>query len=93
LVPEGTGTTVTWSPITDSNAPWYFYTRFHLGYEEAVVDVVAYEGMGAYREVIDAKAMRRIRPDVEVQLVIEQATVGSAHAIQLGMAGRTLFGF
>ncbi len=56
LVPEGTGSTVLWSPFTDSDAPWFYWTCFHLGYEEAVTDVVDMPGMTSYREVIDSKA-------------------------------------
>jgi len=25
VVPEGTSTTVLWSPFTDANAPWFYY--------------------------------------------------------------------
>ena len=39
-VPEGTGTTVLWSPTTDGDAPWLWVDYFALGYEEMVTDVV-----------------------------------------------------
>ncbi len=41
LVPEGTGTTVLWSPSTDSDAPWLWWDVLPLIYEENVADVVA----------------------------------------------------
>ena len=40
-VPEGSGATVRYSPISDANAPWIWYSTAHLQYEEAVTDVVA----------------------------------------------------
>ena len=43
------------------------------------------------RVVIDNKAMRRIR-NQEVQLVIENATIGSAGAANNSLQVRTLFG-
>ena len=38
LVPEGIGTTVLWSPITDGDAPWVWWDTMHLIYEEYVAD-------------------------------------------------------
>jgi len=92
LVPEGTGTTVLWSPITDAIAPWFFYSRFHLGYEEMVTDVVDVPIATGYREAIDSKAMRKIRPDLEIQFVVEQATIATAMAVNVRVAGRFLLG-
>ncbi len=40
LVPEGTGSTVLWSPITDGDAPWIWWDTFMLSYEEYVTDVI-----------------------------------------------------
>ena len=40
LVPEGTGTTVLWSPITDGDAPWVWWDACHLIYDEMVTDVI-----------------------------------------------------
>ncbi len=91
LVPEGTGTTVLWSPETDSDAPWIWWTGFDLAYEEQVTDVVAAEGMTYYREVIDNKAMRIMR-NQEIQLVTENVTVTSASAVNTHFAARFLTG-
>ena len=91
LVPEGTGTTVLWSPITDSDAPWIWYDRFAIGYEEAVTDVIGSPGLSVYRSVIDNKAMRIVR-NQEVQVVWEQATLGSAAAINTVVSVRALVG-
>ena len=33
-VPEGTGSTVLWSPLTDGDAPWIWRDVFHLLYNE-----------------------------------------------------------
>ncbi len=91
LVPEGTGSTVLWSPLTDTDAPWFWYTSFAIGWEEGVADVIAMAGLSVYREVIDSKAMRKVR-NRELQLVIESATVGSALAVNVRVSGRFLAG-
>ncbi len=92
VVPEGTGTTVTWSPLLDPNAPWFYYTRFSLGYEEMVTDVIDIPGMTSYRETIDSKAMRRSAPDTEVQVVFEQGTLLNADGCNIVVEGRVLLG-
>ena len=89
LVPEGTGSTVLWSPLSDSDAPWFYYTTFFLGYDEPVVDVIDIPGASSYRETVDSKAMRRVR-NQEVQFVVENTTIGSAEAINVVMGGRFL---
>ncbi len=91
LVPEGTSTTVLWSPLTDGDAPWIWVDYFHLGYEEMVTDVISVQAMLGFRRVIDNKAMRRIR-NQEVQCVIEQATVGGGESINTALQVRSLFG-
>jgi len=92
LVPEGSGTTVQWLPITEANAPFLMYERFTLGYEEMVSDVIDVPGLTMFRKVIDVKAMRIIRPDVEVQIAIEQASLNGAEVINLVFSHRTLIG-
>ena len=89
LVPEGTGTTVLWSPATDADAPWMYYTSFLLGYEEMVTDVVDVPSLSGYREVIDSKAMRRVR-NQELQVVVENTSVLSAKTVNLFVTGRIL---
>ncbi len=92
VVPEGTGTTVLWSPFADTNAPWFWFTSFVLGYEEYVTDVVDCPGLTSYREIVDSKAMRRSPPDTEVQLVIENTTFAGAVGVNVQWAGRILIG-
>ncbi len=91
LVPEGTGSTVLWSPITDGDAPWIYYDTFCLGAEEPLADVLHYPGLGMVRRVIDNKAMRIVR-NQEVQCVVEQATIGTAQAMNLCLQVRALTG-
>ena len=91
LVPQGQGTTVIWSPLSDPNAPWFLYAAFSLGFEEQVTDVVE-TPISAYREVIDSKAMRIQRSDVEVQMVVENATAGNAANVNVVVSGRMLIG-
>ena len=91
LVPEGTGTTVLWSPITDGDAPWLWVDYAMLGYEEMVADVIDVPGMTAVRRVIDSKAMRKVR-NTEMQCVIENATVGGAEQVNVAGQVRVLSG-
>ena len=91
LVPEGTGTTVLWSPLTDADAPWIWYDTAILGYEEMVTDVIDLPVLTAVRRVIDNKAMRIIR-NQEIQFVVENTTELSASAINTRVGGRILSG-
>ncbi len=92
VVPDGPGTTVLWSPVTDANAPWFWYTRFTLAYEEMVTDVIDVPGMTSFTEVIDSKAMRKIPPDSEVQVVAENVTLLAAGSINVCSGSRMLLG-
>jgi len=92
LVPEGSSTTVLWSPLTDVSAPWWMYERFSIGYEEMVTDVVSVQGLPVFRRQVDVKGMRIIRPDVEAQIVIEVATLLTTDAVNLSFSSRVLFG-
>ncbi len=74
-VPEGTGTTVLWSPFTDADAPWIWFGSYWLGYEEMVVDVVDVPAITGVRDVIDSKAMRILR-NQELQIVFENTAIG-----------------
>ena len=91
-VPEGTGTTVLWSPVTDGDAPWIWVWATIIGYEEMVTDVVDVPGISSARTVVDNKAMRILR-NQELQLVIESSTIATpAQAINAGFGGRFLAG-
>ncbi len=91
LVPEGTGTTVLWSPISDADAPWIWWDVYHLAYEEMVADSIQSASSSGARRVIDNKAMRIIR-NQEMQFVAENATIGNASAVNLAGSVRGLFG-
>ena len=91
LVPEGTGSTVTVSPLTEPGAGWFYHEAVVIGYDEPVTDVIDVPGLSSVRSVIDIKAMRVIRPEIEIQLVIEATTVGGAGAINVHVVGRFLF--
>ncbi len=91
-VPEGTGTTVLWSPITDDDAPWIWWDTISLLYEEPVVDTISTNLSGA-RRVVDSKSMRKLR-NTEIQFVVENATIsglGSA-TTNVWVSGRALAG-
>ncbi len=91
LVPEGTGTTVLWSPITDADAPWIWADYATIGYEEMVTDLVDVPALSMVRRIIDNKSMRIIR-NQEIQWVIENVTLGTAMTVNLATNGRALFG-
>ncbi len=90
-VPEGTGTSVLWSPLSDGDAPWIWYSVFHLGYEEYVSDVIDSPLATCYREVIDSKAMRIIR-NQEIQAVWESSTLLTAISFNSFLQVRALTG-
>ena len=92
LVPDGSGTTVTWSPLADPEAPWFWYSSFFLDYEEQVADVIGSPMVSAYRETIDSKAMRVVRSDTEVQLVFEQVATQGTGPVKINVNGRILSG-
>ena len=90
LVPEGTGTTVLWSPQTDGDAPWIWVENFDLSYDEQVTDVISNQ-MQAFRAVIDNKAMRIMR-NQETQLVMENTTINGAGSVDVSVVVRALTG-
>jgi len=93
LVPEGTGTTVLWSPILDGDAPWIWWDVFNLMYQEAVTDVVSSQGTLSRARVMDSKAMRKSR-NMELQWVVENATITglTGNAVNVSMSARVLAG-
>ncbi len=92
VVQEGAATTVRANPVSDSDAPWYLFEQFVLGYEEMVTDVVDVPGITSFRKTIDIKAMRILRPDREMQLVVTNTTLGSAGNVNVHLNSRGLFG-
>jgi len=92
LVPEGSGTTVQFNPVADDTAPWLWWDVMHLAYEEYVTDVIASTEMASHSHVIDNKAMRRIRPAREVQLVFESTNLEGSPACNVAFDARILRG-
>jgi len=86
LVPEGTGATVLWSPITDGDAPWIWWDTFNLMYEEYVSDATWSSQTSDGRRVIDSKAMRKVR-NTELQAVVENAPIPGSTGVSCGFAG------
>ena len=93
LVPEGTGTTVLWSPLTDGDAPWIWWDVFNLMYDEYVADVVQSSQVSSRSRVVDSKAMRKVR-NTELQFVAEQATITGfvAGSVNVSIGARVLAG-
>ena len=93
LVPEGSAATVQYDPGSDENAPWLWYTSFTIAYEEPVANVVSVPAGSGFREVVDNKAMRKIRPDVEMQIAVANTTIGAALTVSFFYNIRWLQGF
>jgi len=92
-VPDGSATTVQYDPVADVNAPWIYWGSAVIGYEEYVTDVIDCPGISSYREVVDNKAMRRIRPDEELQWVLTNTTVDGGLSLNHDVSIRWLQGF
>ncbi len=54
-----------------------------------MTDVIDAPGVSSFRQVIDSKAMRRVR-NQEVQMVVENATALAAGTVNVGVNGRFL---
>jgi len=91
VVPEGTGTTNLWAPITDGDAPWLWVGYYTLGYEEPVVDVIGSPIFSSVRDKVDSKAMRILR-NSELQIVAENFTLQGALTANVSFQGRFLSG-
>ena len=92
VMPEGQGSTVVSSPIADGNAPWVWYATGVLASELAGTWEGA-EGGFFHREVIDSRAMRIIRPDRELQLVVEATDIAGTSVLNFAVNARFLLGF
>ncbi len=93
VVPEGSAAVAAWDPTTDENAPWFWFQRVHLGYEEMVTDVIDIPGITSVRTVVDGKAMRKLGVAEEVQFAVSNVTVNGARTINTIIAVRFLLGF
>ena len=92
VMPEGLGVSVISNPIADGNAPWLWFETFVLAYEEMVSNVVDIPGATSFRVAIDSKAMRKLRPDREIQWVTEVTTVLTTSAVNSSLQARFLYG-
>ncbi len=92
VVQAGTGATIVNAPITDPSAPWWFYERFTIGYEEMVTDVVGAPGLSVFRKTVDAKSMRILKAGEEMQIVFQNATLQTASAVNISLDFRLLLG-
>jgi len=86
------GATATSLPLSDGEAPFFWYEVFTIRYEEMVTDVIAVQDGMSARKIIDSKAMRIVRPDQEVVCIVEQATIGAALSINTAVQARFLLG-
>ncbi len=75
-------------PLTDGDAPYFWYEVFHLFTETGTAEDTI--GGTLVRGVIDGKAMRILRPDQEVLLVAQTGIVVGAPVVDVGFTGRFL---
>ena len=70
-------------PLTDGQAPFFWYEVVTLATEFAIATAGEGPTAGAqlFRGVIDGKAMRVLRPDQEVQSIVQTADVVGAPVI------------
>ena len=87
FIPIQSGATGTSLPLTDGDAPWIWHHVFTMG----AVLATAFGGSEHFRAEIDSKAMRIIRPDQDVLVVIESADIVGAPVINVGVDVRVLF--
>ena len=92
VVSAGQGTTVVLNPGDDAPAPWLWYWRGSIGYEEVVADVVDVPALTAARVVVDNKSMRKLRPEREIQFVVTNGTGLAAASVNVSLNGRMLLG-
>ncbi len=90
MLVQQAGAVATSLPLSDGEAPFFYYDSFMIGYEEMVTDVIDIPGISSYRAVVDVKAMRVIRPDQEIVFIVEQATTSGAGPINLAFSARFL---
>ncbi len=91
VVPKGTDSSVTSSPIGEAEADWFAFGHGILAYEEMVVDAVQASGMSGHRFEVDSKAMRKMKPGQEIQLVLQVATVSGLTTSSVNWAGQLRF--
>ena len=88
LLTVQSGATAASLPLTDGEAPFFWYDIVTLAAEEVLGGTRA--GMSNYRAVIDGKAMRVLRPDRDVLCVMESADVVGATVLNAAFDGRFL---
>jgi len=80
--PAGSGAVST--PITDIDASYFWFTRFHLATEIAFpTGGDGQPGILWNRIDVDSKAMRVIRPDMETVMIVETADVVGAPVVNV----------
>ncbi len=89
LIKVSSGGTTTSLPLTDADAPFFWYGTTHLSVidSSATIDRAL---LGNMMEVVDSKAKRVLRPDEDIVCVIETSDVTGAPAVNVGFAARFL---
>ena len=90
LIVASVGATVIVSPITDAGANWLWHQFFALD-TKGVIGAVADQGaQGWQREIVDNKAMRKLREDEALIFVVENQSINGAPLIDVRAAFRIL---
>ena len=90
VVPGGSAAVVISSPITDSQAPYFWFEAFTFAAEDTAAPLT--DGLKMFRAEIDSKAMRILRPDREVQCVAEAFDIVQTSIVNFQVEARFLIG-
>ena len=91
LIVAPTGATVAVSPLTEAGANWFWHT-YCLLHTQGIVGGVSEHGDGltTQRIEIDNKAMRKLREDESIYLVMENQNLVGSPGVNVGGALRVL---
>lgn len=90
LIVAPTGATVAVDPINEQGANWFWHTLLTL-HTSGIVGAVADQGaQGWQREVVDNKAMRKLREDESIFFVVANQDVAGAPPVDLFAGFRVL---
>ena len=89
LMVAPTGSTIAVTPGTDPGANWFWH-QFQLLSSEFAVAATYNDLLASQRDVVDNKAMRRLREDEAVFLVVENSDATGAPVVTLSAALRVL---
>jgi len=89
LIVGSRGSTIGASPLTDGNANWLWFTAFTLAAEYPVA-VGSNQLLQQHRVEVDNKAMRKLREDEDIFLIVENQDANGAPVVLVNGVFRAL---